>query len=296
VTATITTEPSDNGFWIAASDTAIWTLNGQTGYITRIDPSTNKVVASISGQPGFGDIAIEAGNVWVLNHDNHTISRIDARTNRIATTITFPPPVGYLSASSDAVWVASYAINVVRKLDPRTNRVVATLPVDGGPTNMAIGSDALWICNHGSTQYGVTRIDPQTNKVLAQIDIGSDPGYRCDGIGASSGAVWAVLLDDTAANGQGADVALARVDPATNRTVARVTLPTARDGYLVTADERNVWAVSPDYGLYRIDPSSNRIVEELYAPGSYSVALGAGSVWVTDGQTGAVLRINLAAL
>src|SRR5262249_37922487 len=58
---------ADDGYGIAASDTAVWVLNGNTGNVLRIDPRTNTLVATIPVAQGGGSIALGQGAVWVAS-------------------------------------------------------------------------------------------------------------------------------------------------------------------------------------------------------------------------------------
>jgi hypothetical protein len=82
--------------------------------------------------------------------------------------------------------------------------------------------------------------------------------------------------------------AAARIDPATNRIVARIEAARAGD---VAADTDAVWAasgVNPNggTGLIRIDPVANSVaarIPVLDGPTS-GVAIGFGSVWTTTAR------------
>jgi YVTN family beta-propeller protein len=76
------------------------------GIVSRIDPRTNAVVATIPvGADPFG-IAVGDGSVWVANRRGFTVSRIDPQTNKVVASI----PVGNrpqgIAAGNGAVWVA----------------------------------------------------------------------------------------------------------------------------------------------------------------------------------------------
>ena len=71
--------------FIAAGGGAVWTLNQGDGSVSRIDPKTNKVVATIEvGVPGGGgEIAVGEGSLWVTAFQ-FPLSRIDPATNTVA--------------------------------------------------------------------------------------------------------------------------------------------------------------------------------------------------------------------
>jgi hydroxyacylglutathione hydrolase len=70
--------------FMAVGEGFVWTLNQGKGTVTKIDPVSMKVVATIAaGVPGGGgDIAAGEGAVWVTAREI-PVTRIDARTNTV---------------------------------------------------------------------------------------------------------------------------------------------------------------------------------------------------------------------
>jgi YVTN family beta-propeller protein len=115
------TGPAPNPTAVAVGEGAVWvasravtftstTLKDEVpvrrGTVSRIDPRTNAVVATIPvGADPFG-IAVGEGSVWVANRRGFSISRIDPSTNKVVAAI----PVGNrpqgVTAGAGAVWVA----------------------------------------------------------------------------------------------------------------------------------------------------------------------------------------------
>jgi branched-chain amino acid transport system substrate-binding protein len=96
--------------------------------------------------------------------------------------------------------------------------------------------------------------------------------------------VWVVNPDHT----------ISRIDPRTNRRVARIDDVTAES---VAAGAEGVWVVessSDAPGIARIDPRTNSVARrvEIRAESLTTVAVGAGSVWVADSAGGSVWRVN----
>jgi YVTN family beta-propeller protein len=102
---------------LAVGNGAVWVANrfapprgvspsGKRGTVSRIDPKTNAVVATITvGREPFA-IAVGGDAVWVANRTDFTVSRIDPRTNRVEAIIpTGNRPMG-LAADDDEVWVS----------------------------------------------------------------------------------------------------------------------------------------------------------------------------------------------
>ena len=60
------------------------TLAPKVDSLQRIDPKTNKLVATIGGVGSNPTaIAVGAGNVWVGSQDDGTVSRVDPKTNAV---------------------------------------------------------------------------------------------------------------------------------------------------------------------------------------------------------------------
>jgi YVTN family beta-propeller protein len=102
---------------ITLGDGAVWVANrfvppqgvspsSKRGTVTRIDPATNAVVATIPvGHDPFG-IAFGAGAIWVANRTDFTVSRIDPRSNRVTGTIRIGNRPQGIAAGNGAVWVS----------------------------------------------------------------------------------------------------------------------------------------------------------------------------------------------
>jgi YVTN family beta-propeller protein len=132
------------------------------------------MVATIPVGPGPFGIGLAAGAVWVANSGDATVSRINPATNTVVATVQVgaPPPVFRgLGTGQGAVWVTN-GDNSVSRINPTTNRVVATVHIDNCcDGEVAVGPNAVWISNHITSS--VTRINPHTNQVVATIEVPS---------------------------------------------------------------------------------------------------------------------------
>jgi YVTN family beta-propeller protein len=102
---------------LALGDGALWVANRfvppqgvspspKRGTVSRIDPETNAVVATIPvGHDPFA-IAVDDEAVWVANRTDFTVSRIDPRTNRVTATIRIGNRPQGIAAGDGAVWVS----------------------------------------------------------------------------------------------------------------------------------------------------------------------------------------------
>ena len=79
---------------VLATADAVWIADTHAGTVIRIDPKTNKVVATIpvgpAGTSGPNWLASGLGSIWVDIPNNSTVVRIDPVTNRIQATIPTP--------------------------------------------------------------------------------------------------------------------------------------------------------------------------------------------------------------
>ncbi len=109
------------------------------------------------------------------------------------------------------------------------------------------------------------------------VDVGVGP------MTAGFGSVWV---------GSSLNRTLVRIDPATNETLATISLGTVAVGLAV--GEGAVWAVGggdPATGplageafLMRIDPRTNTVSARLPLEGAYGVAVGRGAIWVASAR------------
>src|SRR5206468_9725599 len=79
-------------------------------------------------------IAVGEGGIWVANRLNRSVSRIDPGTNQVTATIDlrdrtdgFPNSI---AAGEGAVWVGidDATDDAIQKIDPQSNKVVASIP------------------------------------------------------------------------------------------------------------------------------------------------------------------------
>jgi DNA-binding beta-propeller fold protein YncE len=112
--------------------------------------------------------------------------------------------------------------------------------------------------------------------VVATVQVGAEPTQVAVGAGGVWVGVWATGK-------------LVRIDPASNRVVARIPVGRPQESPIAIAvADRAVWVV--DFGdarVLRIDPATNRVVARIpVRGGAGGIGVGAGAVWVTSGEGG----------
>ncbi len=168
--------------------------------------------------------------------------------------------------------------NNVAILDPDDAHVIEQVPVGVRPTEVVAGAGSVFVANAGDKT--VTEIGASSHRVAGTIT----PGISIDGLGAGPSDVW--VADNARATA-------VSIDPGF-RAVAS-TVPTGAVGpsaapVAVTADD--AWIASSSK-VARVDRRSARRVANVVVGNSPSgVAVGAGSVWVSDDIDGTLRRID----
>ena len=149
-------------FGVAIGTKAIWVVGeADGGTVWRVNPATNKVVATISTPlPFYTGVAVGHGAVWVPTRDNRVIYRIDPATNSVAATIQLPSQIGGIGVGPDAIWSSGFGDGKVYRIDPKTNAITGSISTglgNLGPPIVAFGS--VWVA--ALDRNLVARIDPE---------------------------------------------------------------------------------------------------------------------------------------
>jgi streptogramin lyase len=152
--------------------------------ISRVDPRTLKVTASIPVLIGAAGVRVGAGSVWVTNPVRDVIQRIDPRTRKVVRTIRTGRGPRFLGVGLGAAWTLDQVDGTVTRIDARTGRttrIAARMPGEGG--DLTIGGGSVWA--RGSDRL-LTRIDPRRGRVVARYGPPSGSGA----VIVAAGAVW----------------------------------------------------------------------------------------------------------
>jgi YVTN family beta-propeller protein len=87
---------------------------------------------------------------WVASFAEDTVYRIDPVTNKIIATIKVGRGPTVLAFHNGLVWVANAYDDDVLRIDPATNMVVGRrIPVNARPVAMVSDGRSLWVANFG---------------------------------------------------------------------------------------------------------------------------------------------------
>jgi hypothetical protein len=177
VAATILLEqkkgPNDSRGPIAIGEDAVWILHDKLSFLkgallllSRVDPQTNQVTATIPIGNGFGawnsKIAFGSGSVWVAIYNK--VFRIDPQTNQVEDIFKEGLDTGYwlidMSVTDDRLWILGLKDTTIglEVYDTKTNTLRSI--ADLGSSKMGEGShelqlskitlaaadDAVWVC------------------------------------------------------------------------------------------------------------------------------------------------------
>ncbi len=187
-----------DGWVVAFGAGAVWVASvgdsGDTGQLTlaRIDPTSNRVVATIPVLCPLCSVAADETAVWVAGPGS--VMRIDPATNRTVAEVDLPPEVNLpeVAIGAGAVWVAYYGFPLgafggltghLARIDPATNTIVADIPT-GGANGLAVSADSVWI----ATGQSLLRVDARTNAIVSAVTVSNAGGV--DGVAVSEHTVW----------------------------------------------------------------------------------------------------------
>ena len=167
-----------------------------------------------------------------------------------------PGPAPLAVALAVALLALAVAIGVLQLHDefqPAKPKVIETFKVSDALTSLSGGFGAGWAAD--PVRGEVLRIDPKSHEVTARVKLGGGEVRVATG----AGAVWALYGDLLTAGAQ-APVVVARIDPRTNRVVARIPARSPQGKNFaplsLRADRHHVWIIGAQ-GAMRIDPATN---------------------------------------
>ena len=181
-------------------------------------------------------------------------------------------PCGF-AAGAGAIWVDGYGTGAVERVNPATLKRVRV--IHSGLSVWDVAFDGRFL-----------RISIRTGKVTTVKPGCLRPAYFAVSENADT---WITCVGNLTAKGQAL-----RLDPATNRVVARVTVGRLPGDGAIDAAGR-VWIPNKTDGtVSRIDPATNTVVETVTVGGAPFVTNEAfGDVWVPDNTGSSVFRLHL---
>ena len=178
---------------IALTHDAVWAINADLS-VSRIDPRTNRIVATIADVRAE-NIAAGEGELWVTEGDK--VVEIDPSLNAVARRIPVAAEtLSALTVGAGALWVTDPFGGRVWRVDSDPELVQRPIELETWVSGIAFGDGVVWATNEIADE--VYRLDPRTN--TARVVSRTAAPRSVD---AGEGSVWV-----TAASPPSPDAAL----------------------------------------------------------------------------------------
>src|SRR5206468_507896 len=106
---------------LAFGDGALWVVSGFKGYLTKIDPRTNAITATVHSLHGqMCCVAVGGGAVWAATAPDQKVWKL-GEDGTVLASIKLAANVESLTYADDALWVADGDAGAVIRIDPTTN-------------------------------------------------------------------------------------------------------------------------------------------------------------------------------
>jgi virginiamycin B lyase len=99
----------------------------------------------VAADPDFALVA--SGSVWTTAYQGRAISRIDPGTNSVAATLTARQGLQGIAFDGTSFWAANYDDSTLVRIDPATGRTLSTWSTDGGPRDVLLAFGSVWVAN-----------------------------------------------------------------------------------------------------------------------------------------------------
>jgi YVTN family beta-propeller protein len=234
---------------VASESSGLWVANSYDGTVSRVDPQTNQVVATIPVRQKLLAVAFGEGAVWVLSEG--AASKIDPQTNQVVATIMLDGnglQHQTLVAGDGAVWIGGAGPwhSTVLQIDAQTNHVVGTVRLPSvNLLRLGVGGGALW----ASDGHWVARIDPHGGQVVSRVSICVGGPRVCGApitLDVRANAVWII-----------GSKWVFRLDPQANRITERYGVVPEAEAVALSQDA--VWMLLREFGWTPVKPRLVRL-------------------------------------
>jgi streptogramin lyase len=280
-----------------------------------------QAVIDLKAKEALG-LAVDSTAVWAVAYQGSSLSRVDPTTNTVTSTVRLDNAASALAADG-AIWVAAYgggpADSALYRLDPATGRVVARVDAGEVCCDLSAGDGGVWVVD---PRGAVLRVDEATNRVTQRFDVVVDRNAHINAVYAG-GSVWVssdttplvridartgtrttidvgggvpFLVDEGLVWGAAPDKLWA-LDQTTGRVARRVDLANSTEVISLAVGLSAIWVGIRRPGrvgaVLRLDPTTGQLRNELRdieIPAR--IAIGFGSVWVTDSGSTSLYRLT----
>jgi YVTN family beta-propeller protein len=287
------TVSSSNATEITFGDGTLWVVNEPGNSVTRIDPVTLTVTATIT-VAGARTVVFAFGYCFVGSSGSFgIISKIDPATNTVVGTVNTSGSIIGLTFDANyliytlVVLFTGFPPGYIVSIDPTTLTGVGTGVGAGVGTAGGAGAGSMWLADATGI---IQRFNPTTSALQATITLPA--GSYATGLTFAFGSIWAgVFLTSSPFS------SVERIDPATNAVIpAAMDFGSGVSSLYFATQTTALWVTDLSGSVRRIDPTTNSFTDTLATPLSQSPR-GMGvdatnSVWVSSASI--ISRIDLA--
>lgn len=161
---------------VVAGAGSVWVASDSKGVIARVDPATNRVVASIKTDPGSWYLAFGLGSLWAVSGEHQSVDKIDPATNKVVKRTRLGRQPGFLAAGEGAVWIQEQGDGTVARIDPVSGAVSGRVKVSRTLKwgDIDTGGGKVWLRTTSGQIFVV--IDPKTLAIKARVGKESGSG------------------------------------------------------------------------------------------------------------------------
>ena len=144
IQATIPIGPANSEGGITAGAGSIWLMTDTSGKLSRIDPTTNTVIATIATPSGSFCPLFADGFIWITSTKNNLLSKVDPATNKTILQIPVGKNPRFLTYGADSIWTLNQGDGTVTRVSTKTDQrltdIAANIPGPGGEITFGFGS------------------------------------------------------------------------------------------------------------------------------------------------------------
>jgi YVTN family beta-propeller protein len=189
IQAVIPAGPADSEGGITVGAGSVWLMTDPSGKLSRIDPASNTVIATIETPRGSFCPLFADGFVWITSTENDLLTKVDPATNKAIEQIPVGKKPRFLTHGADSIWTLNQGDGTITRVNVKTGQrladVSANIPGHGG--EIAFGFGSVWAT---VAKKPITRIDAATATVTSQW-----VGAGGDSIRTGFNSVWLTDYD-----------------------------------------------------------------------------------------------------
>jgi streptogramin lyase len=161
---------------VVAGAGSIWVTSDDKGVISRVDPASNQVTASITVDPDSFYLAFGLGSLWAVSGTRQSIQKIDPQTNTVVAKAGLGHQPGFLVAGEGAVWVQEQGDGTLARIDPASGYISGRVKIDETLKygDIDAGGGKVWLRTTDKQTF--VEVDPKSLAIAARVGKESGSG------------------------------------------------------------------------------------------------------------------------